>query len=924
MATFSFLEESRRWRRLHFALAILLAVAFILPGSSAVKAAGPAGTGAIVTVVGIGENSIDLRFEIGQPSAPEGWLLAAPPVGDARLELLSQDVDRVPVAITGEGWMRDQRVVRLSLLPGISNRPEASAVIRIVFGGATPGQPGGVTAELPSDPWFESVFAANLLNHQQGRAWRTRPEVDPSAPAAQALYPPEARLRIETADAGIYRLAGSALQSAGWPAGWLDSAKLRLSTNSRTYELYVADGGDGRVDAGDYLEFYAPAGASRYSAGNVFWLSHVARQSHGGPGSIGRNSPVALPLTASPTAYPTTLRLEESHVYSSQLAATGEGWYWQRLTVRRGTASTYRFPFTLHALHNEGDPAALSLRLMPLDALPYQLQLSLNQYLLLDYTWDPSSNDLPRITFPASLLRNGDNEIQLTLTHTGQASTQSLLLDWLELHFQQRYASQGDAAVFSAPKLGLWRFEVPGFSTPDVSAYDVSVAGFPRRIASAQVAVDGSSFALRFVAQGDASTRFVAAGATAFRTPYIHLITPSAELAPQEGADWIALAPNELVTALQPLVDRRIARGLRARVVSLQAVYDAYADGLPEPGAIQRFLADAYANWPEPAPSFVLLVGDASYDPQNRLGLSPAPGIPTFLTPLDPIVGEIAAENGFAAIRGSDPIPDLAVGRLPVHSAAELAVVVAKILAYESRSPWQSENRPIRDFLLVDDPDNAGDFYLFADAAMRAVPESHQVDAAYYGLEPHQSAAAARAATISALNRGLLTLHYVGHGTPESWAGERLLAPEHIPLLTNVDHAPPAWSMSSLNGYFIDPINPSFLEQLLLAPNGGISAYVASTGVGLIVGNYLLHYGSLQRIMRYSPALMGLGFVSGKLTLFAEGPVYTQWLVEAYAFFGDPAMRLYLPEGGMYLPLIEARATDMTYRSSIDRIPTPE
>ncbi len=880
-------------------LACWLILQFALVSAPLAYAAGPAGLGARISILAGDDTSIDLRITTGHPAAPEGWLLAAPPTGDVLLEVLSPEVAQAPVTITGEGWLRDQRVVRLTLAPGVAVQPEASATVRVHFMGAADA--GSAEASPAEDPWFEGILRNALLNYEQGLRWRQRPTAAPSAPAALPFYPPQARLRLAAPVAGVYRLAGADLLAAGWPADWLATAGLQLSQNDRAYPLHVADGGDGNLDPEDYLEFYVSPGASRYAPGRVLWLDWVdpaPAERH-----LSASQPAAVAATT-PVAFPSTLRLEEARVYRSDLALRGDPWFWQRLTVRRDTVVTYRFPFPLNAPYPSDTPAVLSMRLQPLESPPYQLSVSLNGQLLLDYLWEPTQNTLVTASFSDAILRDGTNELVLTLTHSGPNSAQSLLLDWFELSYQQSYASSGDQAAFAAPKPGTWQFRIPGFSAADVSVYDVTTADFPRRITDAEVIAEGESYSLRFAAQGDTRTRFVAAAGPATLTPQVQLVEPSDTLAPQDGADWIALAPAELAAALEPLAERRAAQGLRARVVDLAEVYNAYGGGQPEPRAIQRFLADAYASWPGPPPTFVLLAGDGSYDPRNYLGVNRPIGIPPFLATVDPIIGETAAENSFAAVRGVDPLPDVIVGRIPADTIDELGAVVTKILAYEDQEPWTAGNWPLRHFFLADNPDGAGDFHLFADAAAAAIPRHHRVDEFYFSLPGYESAADARAAVVKALNEGLLTLNYVGHGTPDAWGGERLFAPELIPQLTNADHAPPAWSMSSLNGYFIEPATRSFLEHMLLAPNGGVSAYIASTGVGLVLGNYLMHYGGLWQTMRRSPPLVGFGFVGGKITLYTQGAAYTQWLVQTYALFGDPAQRLYLPQGGIYMPLL--------------------
>ena len=64
---------------------------------------------------------------------------------------------------------------------------------------------------------------------------------------------------------------------------------------------------------------------------------------------------------------------------------------------------------------------------------------------------------------------------------------------------------------------------------------------------------------------------------------------------------------------------------------------------------------------------------------------------------------------------------------------------------------------------------------------------------------------------------------------------------------------------------------------------------------------------------RRSPPLLGLGFVRGKLALFADGPSYARWLMQAFALFGDPAQRLPLRPDGLYLPLVDVRQDRRSY-----------
>src|SRR4029079_17964574 len=147
----------------------------------------------------------------------------------------------------------------------------------------------------------------------------------------------------------------------------------------------------------------------------------------------------------------------------------------------------------------------------------------------------------------------------------------------------------------------------------------------------------------------------------------------------------------------------RQAQGHRARVIDVQAIYDAWSFGQVAPAAIRDFLRYAASSW-DPAPAFVTLVGDGTADPLNYLKRDDPNFIPPYLAMVDPWIGETACEACYARLDGADPaadpLPDLALGRLTVNSAAELKDVVAKIVSYEV-SPlnvsWRSRNVYIAD-----------------------------------------------------------------------------------------------------------------------------------------------------------------------------------------------------------------------------------
>ena len=54
--------------------------------------------------------------------------------------------------------------------------------------------------------------------------------------------------------------------------------------------------------------------------------------------------------------------------------------------------------------------------------------------------------------------------------------------------------------------------------------------------------------------------------------------------------------------------------------MAFEEIADEFGHGQPSAEAIRSFLAYAYQSWARPSPRYVLLLGDASYDPRNFVG----------------------------------------------------------------------------------------------------------------------------------------------------------------------------------------------------------------------------------------------------------------------------------------------------------------
>jgi hypothetical protein len=114
-------------------------------------------------------------------------------------------------------------------------------------------------------------------------------------------------------------------------------------------------------------------------------------------------------------------------------------------------------------------------------------------------------------------------------------------------------------------------------------------------------------------------------------------------------------------------------------LADLEDVYDEFSFGVKSPKAIKDFLSFAKTKWRK-SPRFVLLVGDASFDPKNYYGFGYWDFVPTKL--IDTQYLETASDDWFVD-SNDDGLPEMAIGRLPVRTLEEAKILVSKTLTYE-------------------------------------------------------------------------------------------------------------------------------------------------------------------------------------------------------------------------------------------------
>ncbi len=723
------------------------------------------------------------------------------------------------------------------------------------------------------------------------------------APSDPGRGRPAARVVVQTG--GIQQIGAAALAAAGLdPAA---ATALQLWRNGAPLPLE-------QLGAGSTLElrFFAPAPGDRWNAADTYWLTLEPAP---GLRMASRSvTPAASP--ASPVARERGRWREPAAYDTRRTGPFGDHWFVADLRTGPGQAAAVLTATLEPDLPVAAGPMLVTVRGTAATAGVHLLDVTVGGETK-RLSWSGAGDFAESLTFAG-----GAASVRLALV-PGAEADQVLVaaLDW-ERQASLSFAGRGAAFVGLE---GRRRYELAG-APAGAALYDVSDANAP----SVLTGVAGAF-------EDEGARSYLLAGPGTLTQPQVRSY---GGLALPEPGQAIYIAPASLHAALTPLANHRRAAGHSVAVVDVQAIYDAWSGGQVAPEAIRSFLRHAAATW-QPRPLAVTMVGDGTLDPQNYGGLGNPNLVPPYLAPVDPWLGETACEPCYGQLDGDSPLDDdeqdLAVGRLPVKSADELATVVAKIVGYETARGglgWRSRAILVADNSREADgsPDQAGDFARFNDAVAGQLPAGMLAQKIYYDpwgrdesgaplVQPWLAAdsAKARSQVRSALGSGAGLVVYAGHASHWEWArtgpplppGEQYLLGLYDPdQLANGDRLPIVLSMTCLtSGFHQTAFNATTLdERLLLRSGGGAVAVWGPTGLGVAHGHDALMRGFLAGL-RAAPGTATLGelTLAGFAALREDGRNGLAGDLSAlrtYALLGDPltparvagaAQRLALP-----------------------------
>ena len=748
-----------------------------------------------------------------------------------------------------------------------------------------------------------NLLKVEALNFNQVY-FQTRPK--PLRKVLSGWYNPNFQyVKFYVSTQNIFRVTYRDLvDSLGLPSN-MNPEKFKIFYKGRQIPIEVMTQDSSRFQPGDGLRFYGDWNRGEhefydlYTDTSVYWFSY-----QGGKGERLPLKNVAPHGGFTAKSFYRKAHFEEDHIYYfgdndlsifSSGVSPGEGWIWERIYA--GDAYAYTVRANNLTAGNWPDSLVIRLRGITNDAQnpDHHIRIYLNESRVGDFTFDGLQEYLFKAAIPEGLLKEGRNTVRIESAGDTGASRDAVYLDWMELYYHRAYVASGNFLLAQSPpgvKDSLVYFQFNNFHTPDIIVYDLTDSV---RLDSLNIGAYGTD--KYYVAFSDSITKpkqYLAEAASALKKPdRIILDRPSDLKSAQQGADYIIITAAPFIRQAEQLASYRESHnGFRTAVVDVQDIFDEFSYGIFSPPAIRDFLKYAYSNWENPPPSYVLFLGDGTWDYKHHLENSVNRNF------VPPIANPVS-DNRYVAFDPSDPhVPQMMAGRLPVKSVKEAETVVGKIVQYESSPPAEWKKR----VTFLNGGVNGWEQSMFK-------TESESLIRDYVTPSPFGGSATRiyketegrlvgelRPEIMSAIDKGCLWFNFMGHAGSDTW--DLMLQNEDIPQLTNGEKLPFITSMTCHTARFANPFLDSFGELFVTVADRGAIAFWGTTGWGYIYQDNFLLTSLFQFVLHDTLLDLGQATTLARIRLWRElgnGPTNLSSL-DQYTLLGDPALRLSVPK----------------------------
>ena len=518
----------------------------------------------------------------------------------------------------------------------------------------------------------------------------------------------------------------------------------------------------------------------------------------------------------------------------------------------------------------------------------------------------------PSIPFKISITRNSPNTL-VYLDRILLNARRSLVFYGQQFNFRDlTVAGVGNVAQYT-----ISSFPSAGF------VWDVTDRHEPRVIVGT---FSGSNYVFRL--ESDTIQEFVASNGINFLTPERIGSFEYQNLHALPQAEYLIVSHKNFLSQANRLADLHRSTGMTVHVVTTEQIYNEFSSGMLDPTAIRMFAKmfyDRAASDPSALPKYLLLFGDGTYDPKNRVSNNNN-YVPTyqFLNGENHVSAMVSDDyygmfDPSEALYASDML-DIGVGRLLISDMTTAEEQVDKIEHYMRNGSGLYSSATTNCTL-----DASGQSSTFGDWRLKYVQIADDEEGGYFvtqDTEPQYNYVKANHpemncdklytdaftqvstaggerypdvfdAIVNRVERGALVINYVGHGGEVGLAEERVVTVPQIQSWANIDKMNVFVSATCEFTKYDDPSRISAGEWASLNPNGGSIALMTTSrsvffGVNTVTGAKFFE-NVFTRDNDNEPLAFGEIM---RLTKNASGSSDNK---RSFTLIGDPALQIAIP-----------------------------
>lgn len=742
--------------------------------------------------------------------------------------------------------------------------------------------------------------------------------------------------KINVPKDGIYKIDKAFLESCGISTTGLNPNSINIFGNGegilpesnavyRSDDLvknaiFVAGDSDGSFDANDYLLFYG-WGPDRMVLDNQQFINKkniYSDQSYYFININPNDTPLRIATENSLSTPPTSSVQSFSHFEAYEkdllnLVGGGQRWYGELFDVELSQTFNFSVPNI-----DASSPVKfrVSYATNSKSGTTNTISVSVNGNQLSSATVPTVANDYFFSEISAQL-NTSNSIIPLTINFNRNSPSNLLYLDRIFLNARRQLKLVGNQLNFrdiSSVGLGaISEFTVSNLNSNGF-VWDVTNRQQPKNVTGT---FNTSNFIFRVAT--DSLREFVASNNSVFYTPEKIGTIAYQNLHGLDQADYLIITHKDFISQAERLANLHRSNGLTVHVATTDQIFNEFSSGMQDPTAIRYFAKMFYdrgATAIETRPKYMLLFGDGTYDPKNRVANNN-----NFILTYQYLAAEnhldaLVSDDYFGLLDnnesiGSADLLDLGIGRLLVSDLTMAKQQVDKIEHYLNNGSSIYADELISTFgdwrnkytLLADD--EQGGYFVENDCEDQYQyttlnhPEMNCTKLYSDAFKQVITAGGERYPDVNEqfsrqVENGNLVLNYVGHGGEVGFAEEQILINSEITNWKNINKLNLFVSATCEFTKFDDPKRLSAGELVSMNPIGGAIAMMTTTrpifiSVNSIIGEKFFN-NVFERDIENKPRRFG------EIIRIVKNLSGSTQNKRCFMLIGDPALRIALPE----------------------------